>query len=68
MKTYNTILQYFWLVVGILTGIYALFTYFTFEGEIDPILFVMPILAFGLFFMRRWYNNKMKKASKEKED
>lgn len=64
MKQYNKLMQYFWLVVGILASIYAGFTVYNGE-ETDPLVFFMPALAFILFGMRRWYNSKLKKADSE---
>lgn len=65
MKTYHQVLQYFWLAVAILTGLYAGYVYSVTGGQLDPMLIAMPILAFVLFVMRKWYNGRMQKAEKE---
>lgn len=62
MKNYNKIMQNFWLVIGILASIFAVYQLLT-RDEIDPLVFFMPVLAFILFGMRRWYNGKMNKPN-----
>jgi predicted membrane metal-binding protein len=62
MKQYNTILQWFWLGVSILTAIYAILLAMNPNESFDPLTALFPVVAFILFLMRFWYNRKMKKA------
>lgn len=65
MKKYNIYIVYFWLVVAILSGLYAIYMYMQPEPA-DPMLYYMPVLAFILFAMRKWYAGKLKNSEEEK--
>ncbi|MBD79710.1 MAG: hypothetical protein CL840_12395 [Crocinitomicaceae bacterium] len=64
MKKYNIYIVYFWLTIGILTTIYAIYKTMT-SDEVEPMTYYMPILAFVLFGMRKWYDGKLKKQDQE---
>jgi Ca2+/Na+ antiporter len=68
MKQYNAILQWFWLAVAILTACYALLTYFSAEGVVEPLMIAMPIIALILFLLRFWYNRKINRPTENKDD
>lgn len=67
MENYNKWMQYFWLIIALASGTYAVFSFFTAEGEpVDILVYIMPLLAFVLFLIR-FYHRKKLKSLKEKE-
>lgn len=67
MKKYNVYIIYFWLVVAILSSLFAIFKYTQPEPS-DPMTYYMPVLAFVLFGMRKWYSGKLKGRDEESEN
>ena len=61
MERYNQIMLYFWLLVGVFALITV--TYFGFKEGFDKWLYyyIFAVLAFLMFFMRRYMMNRMKK-------
>ncbi|MCB0480961.1 MAG: hypothetical protein KDC83_05980 [Flavobacteriales bacterium] len=74
MEKYNKWMQYFWLSIALISGVYAIFSYYTSNGEpVEILIYVMPFLALALFLMRYWHHKKLeslkkKDAAKQKQD
>jgi hypothetical protein len=61
MEIYNRIMTYVWLVAGV-----AVFLITTFMSLTDDIrkwgfYYVFALIAFGMFFMKRWMVKRMQK-------
>lgn len=61
MERYNQIMLYFWLLVGTFALIAV--TYFGFKKGFDKwaYYYIFAVLAFLMFFMRRYMMRRMKK-------
>lgn len=61
MERYNQIMLYFWLLVGTFALIAV--TYFGFKEGFDKwsYYYIFAVLAFLMFFMRRYMMRRMKK-------
>lgn len=61
MKTYNKIMEWFWLSVGIL--IIVSVTIFGFMEGFDRWVYYygLAVFAFGSYFLRRWMRKRMEK-------
>lgn len=66
MNKYHKVMEYFWLVVGILTSIFAINAYQTGTNKDLGFIMFMPIIAFALFAMRRFHRLKMEKHQQNK--
>jgi flagellar biosynthesis protein FliQ len=64
MQLYNKIMLYFWLVVGIVSLIIVSFNSITIGIEKWGMYFSMPIIAFLMFFFKRWMMKRMEKHMK----
>ncbi len=66
MKTYHRIIEYFWLVVGILTLGFAIFI-FTEYGftEDNYFVLVMPFMSLVLFGLRRAVRKRFEKNDEQ---
>jgi hypothetical protein len=61
MQVYNKIMLYFWLLVGIVTLILVSYNCFTQGFEKWSFYFSMPIIAFLMFFFKKWMMRRMEK-------
>jgi hypothetical protein len=63
MERYNNIMQYVWLAVAILSAAFALYTFFTLPIDEEPeyMIFLLPLVAGFLFYLRRRHNAVMNK-------
>lgn len=61
MKTYNKIMEWFWLVVGVL--IIVSVTIYGFMDGFDRWVYYygLSLFAFGSYFLRRWMRRRMEK-------
>jgi hypothetical protein len=64
MQLYNKIMLYFWLVVGVVSLIIVSFNSITIGIEKWGMYFSMPIIAFLMFFFKRWMMKRMEKHMK----
>jgi uncharacterized membrane protein len=59
MKNYNKIMEVFWLVVAIVTFVYAIIQMLKPEiGLNGAIMLIPPIAAFGMYYLRRRFRVK----------
>lgn len=61
MKTYNKIMEWFWLSIGILILIVVTVMGFMEGFERWVYYYVLDVFAFGTYFMRRWMRKRMEK-------
>lgn len=61
MNTYNKIMEWFWLVVGVL--IIVSVTIYGFTDGFDRWVYYygLSLFAFGSYFLRRWMRRRMEK-------
>lgn len=64
MQLYNKIMLYFWLVVGIVSLIVVSFNCITVGVDKWGFYFSMPLVAFLMFFFKRWMMKRMEKHMK----
>jgi flagellar biosynthesis protein FliQ len=64
MQLYNKIMLYFWLVVGIVSLIVVSFNCITVGVDKWGLYFSMPLIAFLMFFFKRWMMKRMEKHMK----
>lgn len=69
MERYNKFMQFFWLIVGIITTLYAIyqFTFAPANAQPNYTLLMFPILAFVLFYIRRRHNRMMQQRKENEE-
>lgn len=65
MNKYHKVMEYFWLVIGIITSIFAYNTYNSGQQEDMGFIMFMPIIAFVLFGLRRFHRLKLEKFDRE---
>ncbi|UTW63745.1 hypothetical protein KFE98_06270 [bacterium SCSIO 12741] len=70
MKQLNLVMEYFWLAVSIITGSIAIYSFFSPKVDelLHPLYYVLPLVAFGLFYMRRRFRLRMQKRDEERGD
>ncbi len=61
MKTYNKIMEWFWLAVGILIVIVVTYMCFTEEADRWAPYYGLCVFAFGTYFLRRYMRKRMEK-------
>lgn len=66
MNKYNKFMEYFWLVMAILTALYAAYTLGKTGSEDALLLITMPFIAGALFAVRRFTRKRIEKMA-EKE-
>lgn len=61
METYNRIMTYVWLIAGI--AVFIVTTIMSLADDVRKwgIYYIFSVVAFGMFFMKRWMANRMKK-------
>ena len=70
MKQLNLVMEYFWLAVSIVTGSIAIYSFVNPQVDelLHPMYYFLPIVAFGLFFLRRRFRLRMRKREEERGD
>ena len=68
MNTYNKVMLYFWLVVGILIFVVVTVMGFVDSFEVWAYYYLFSGLAFLMFFTRRWMMKRMERHMKFLEE
>lgn len=66
MNKYHKVMEYFWLVVAILTAIFAGYQLNRGIREDIYLLILMPFVAGALFAVRRFHRKRMEKQGENK--
>jgi len=64
MRGYNKIMLYFWLLVGTIMLVMITYLAITEGFKRWAGYYVFVVLAFGMYFMRRWMMRRMEKHQK----
>ncbi len=58
MERYNKIMQYVWLTVAVLGGAFAFYSFSILPEDQEPeyMVFMLPVVALILFYLRRRHN------------
>jgi hypothetical protein len=64
MQLYNKIMLYFWLATGIVSLVIVSFNCLTIGFDKWGFYFSMPIVAFLMYFFKRWMMKRMEKHIK----
>ncbi len=69
MERYNKIMQYVWLAVAIISGGFAVYSYLTLPNDQEPeyMIFLLPLVAGFLFYIRRRHNSSAYKGKPDSE-
>lgn len=65
MNKYHRVMEIFWLVVAIVTAIFAGYQLSQGRTEDMTLMLVMPFVAGALFAIRRFHRKRMEKMDKE---
>jgi len=66
LNKFTLFMEKLWLVIAILTSIYAI--YMIFSGEtLNSMEYVLPIVAFVLFYTRRTIRRKLESAASNQD-
>jgi hypothetical protein len=59
MQIYNKVMLFFWLLAAIFSLLFVSYMCFTVSIERWAMYFIVPAIAFGMFFFKRWMINRM---------
>lgn len=68
MQFYNKIMLWFWLLIGFLTLIVVTVMGFKHGFGVWAFYYIFVLIAFGMYFFRRWMMKRMEKHMKWLEE
>jgi cell division protein FtsW (lipid II flippase) len=68
MKTYNKIMEAFWLAMGVVLTVVVIYMMVTGGTDKNLVYFVFPGICFMMFFARRFMRRRMEKHQKWMEE
>lgn len=68
MKTYNKIMEIFWLSLAGITSLIVVYLLFTDGWDKNKFYLVFPAICFAMFFARRFMRRRMEKHLKWMEE
>lgn len=61
-------MEFVWLIIAVLTTIYGFYIYKIGRAEESVLPFVLPLVAFGMFALRRFHRKKLEKMEQSKSN